>query len=113
MNHATVAAQAIRFRLSIVRRPLFDAETLDINAMAAAAVTAAQPEVDAALRQIATAWLEAGLPWHALARPWTATAARALRGRSDFIDALDVVVAAGLGPAGRSAANSRSRPAAA
>ena len=102
MNHAKVAAEAIRFRLSTIRRPLVDSETLDVEAMGAAAVTAGRPEVDTALRIIATAWRRAGLDWDSLARPWGAEAAEAFRNRSDIIDAIDVIAAAAGSSSGRS-----------
>ena len=79
MNHARIAAEAIRFRISTIRRPLVSSETLDVDAMAAAAVTAASPEVDMALRVVATAWMQAGFDPEALVRPWTGEQAELFR----------------------------------
>ena len=92
MNHARIAAEAIRFRISTIRRPLVSSETLDVDAMAAAAVTAASPEVDMALRMVATAWMQAGFDAEALVRPWTGEQAELFRSRPDLIDAIDVIV---------------------
>lgn len=92
MNHARIAAEAIRFRISTIRRPLVSSETLDVDAMAAAAVTAASPEVDMALRVVATAWMQAGFDPEALVRPWTAEQAELFKRRPDLIDAIDVIV---------------------
>ena len=97
MNHARVAAEAIRFRLSTIRRPLVDSETLDVDAMAVASITAGSPDVEAALRLIATAWREAGLDMEALGQPWEGRAAELLRSRVDLIDAIDVIVAGASG----------------
>ena len=97
MNHARVAAEAIRFRLSTIRRPLVNSETLDVDAMAVASITAGSPDVEAALRLIATAWREAGLDMEALGQPWEGRAAELLRSRVDLIDAIDVIVAGASG----------------
>lgn len=94
MNHAQIATEAIRFRISTIRRPLMDAETLDVEAMGTAAVSAGRPEVDAALRKVATAWRQAGLDSDSLARPWGPEVAEEFRNRSDIIDAIDVIAAA-------------------
>ena len=92
MNHARIAAEAIRFRISTIRRPLVSSETIDVDAMAAAAVTAASPEVDAALRVIATAWQRAGFEPEELIQPWRGEQAEYFRSRHDLIDTIDVIV---------------------
>ena len=92
MNHARIAAEAIRFRISTIRRPLVSSETLDVDAMAAAAVTAASPEVDRALRIVATAWLQAGFAPESLVQPWKGAQAEYFRTRPELIDAIDVIV---------------------
>ena len=102
MNHAKVATEAIRFRLSTIRRPLVDSETIDVEAMGAASVTADNPEVDAALRRIATEWQRAGLDWDALARPWGAEAVELFKNRKDIIDDIDVIARGAGTAAGRS-----------
>ncbi len=92
MNHTRIAAEAIRFRISTIRRPLVDSEAVDVEAMASAAVTAATPEVDQALRILATEWQRAGFEPEALVRPWQGEQAEYLRSRPDLIDAIDVIV---------------------
>ncbi len=92
MNHARIAAEAIRFRISTIRRPLVSSETVDVDAMAAAAITAAAPEVDQALRIVATAWQRAGFEPEALAKPWTGEQADYVKSRPDLIDAIDTIV---------------------
>lgn len=92
MNHSRIAAEAIRFRITTIRRPLVDSETIDVEAMAAASVAAGVPEVDASLRQIATAWRQAGFDIEALGRPWTGEAAEFFRSRPELIDAIDLIV---------------------
>ena len=92
MNHARIAAEAIRFRISTIRRPLVSSETVDVDALAAAAITAACPEVDQALRVVATAWQRAGFEPEALVQPWTGEQAEYFRSRPDLIDAIDLIV---------------------
>ncbi len=92
MNHARIAAEAIRFRISTIRRPLVSSETIDVDAMAAAAVTAASPEVDSALRVIATAWQRAGFDPEELIEPWRGEQAEYFRSRPELIDLIDVIV---------------------
>ncbi len=97
MNHTRIAAEAIRFRISTIRRPLVTSETVDVEAMAVAAVTAASPEVDSALRVIATAWQRAGFAPEELVQPWTGEQAEYFRGRPELIDLIDVIVGGAAG----------------
>lgn len=97
MNHTRIAAEAIRFRISTIRRPLVTSETVDIDAMATAAVTAASPEVDSALRVIATAWQRAGFDPDELIQPWKGEQAEYFRNRPDLIDLIDVIVRGAAG----------------
>ena len=76
-------------------------ETVDVDALAAAAITAASPEVDAALRIVATAWRQAGFEPEALVQPWRGEQAQFFRSRPELIDAIDVIV---RGAAGSTAA---------
>ena len=92
MNHTRIAAEAIRFRISTIRRPLVSSETIDVDAMAAAAVAAASPEVDSALRVIATAWQRAGFDPEELSEPWRGEQAEYFRSRPELIDLIDVIV---------------------
>ena len=92
MNHTRIAAEAIRFRISTIRRPLVSSETIDVEAMAAAALTAASPEVDSALRVIATAWQRAGFDPEEMIEPWRGEQAEYFRGRPELIDLIDVIV---------------------
>lgn len=101
MNHTRIAAEAIRFRISTIRRPLVSSETVDVDAMAVAAVTAASPEVDSALRVIATTWRRAGFDPAELTQPWNGEQAEYFRSRPELIDLIDVIV---RGAAGSTAA---------
>ena len=92
MNHTRIAAEAIRFRISTIRSLLVSSETVDVEAMAAAAVTAATPEVDQALRIVATAWQRAGFEPEDLVRPWKGEQVDYFRSQPDLIDAIDVIV---------------------
>ena len=92
MNHTRIAAEAIRFRISTIRRPLVNSGAVDVDAMAAAAITAATPEVAQALRLVANAWQRAGFEPEDLVQPWKAEQADYFRSRPDLIDAIDVIV---------------------
>jgi hypothetical protein len=95
MNHAQIATEALRFRLTMVRRTASDEREWDLDAMAAASVTAAEPEVDGAIRQIATAWIRSGFDPDDLTRPWTGgRIERLFSQRPDLVDALDAIVRA-------------------
>lgn len=88
-----IAAEAIRYRLHLVRGPLVSTTDWDIEAMAGATVAAAEPAVDGAIRRIATAWVRAGLPAEGLCRPWECPEARTLfHDNPELIDALDDIV---------------------
>lgn len=97
MNHTAIAAEAIRFRISTIRRPLVSSETVDVQAMAAAAVTAGSPEVDSAMRMVATAWMQAGFEPEELVRPWTGEQAEYFRNRPELIDQIDAIVRGAAG----------------
>ena len=93
MNHAQIATEALRYRLATVRGPLVDDRSWDLEAMAAASVTAAEPEVDGAIRRIATAWVRSGFDAEDLTRPWTDPRIGRLFARQpDLVDALDAIV---------------------
>ena len=92
MNHARIAAEAIRFRISTIRHPLVSSGAVDVDAMASAAVTAAAPDVDQALRIVATAWQRAGFEPEALVQPWKGEQATYFKSRPELIDAIDVIV---------------------
>ena len=93
MNHARITAEAIRYRLDLVRGPLVTVTDWDIETMAGATVAAADPDVDSAIRRIATAWIRAGLPAEGLGKPWACPEARALfEANPHLVDALDDIV---------------------
>lgn len=93
MNHTRIAAEALRYRLALVRRPLVDDSEWDLEQMASQSVTAADPRVDSAIRRLATAWVRAGLHPDALCETWRGDAVDDLfRRRPDLVDALDDIV---------------------
>ncbi len=93
MNHAKIAAEALRYRLNLVRGSLVSIDELDLEQMASVTIAAAEPAVDGAIRRIATAWTRAGLPADALCRPWECPEARALfNANPDLVDALDDIM---------------------
>ena len=54
MNHASLAREALRFRLSSVHRAL-DPARFDLDGAAAFAVSCGDPVVDSAIRRVGTA----------------------------------------------------------
>lgn len=93
MNHTRITAEALRYRLNLVRGPLVDDAEWDLERMAGRSVAAADPQVDAAIRRIATAWVRAGLRPEALCEPWEGIEVDALfHGAPDLVDALDDIV---------------------
>ena len=92
MSPTRIAAEAIRFRISTIRRPLLNSETVDVDAVAAAAVASASPEVAQALRIVATAWQRAGFESEDLVKPWRGEQANYFKSRPELIDAIDTIV---------------------
>jgi len=93
MNHTRIAAQAIRYRLDLVRNSMLDPDPDEIELMAGATVAAAEPSVDSAIRRIATAWLEAGIEPELLCQRWRRPAVdRLFHANPCLIDALDDIM---------------------
>jgi hypothetical protein len=94
VNHAKIAAEALRFRMATLQDPIVDPTRFDIDGAAAFAVTCGDPTVDSAIRRLGTAWVRAGLDPVDICLPWRdADARRLLRsGGPDLIDALDDIV---------------------
>jgi len=93
VNHATIAAEALRYRLKLVRGPLVSIDEFDLEHMAGKTIAAAEPAVDGAIRRIATAWTRAGLSAEGLCRPWEGPEAHALFSTNpELIDALDDIM---------------------
>ena len=93
MNHASLAREALRFRLSSVHRAL-DPARFDLHGAAAFAVSCGDPVVDSAIRRVGTAWLRAGLEPDSIVEPWSEIDGNRLLecGGFDVIDALDDIV---------------------
>jgi len=93
VNHARIAAEALRYRLELLEVPPRARAEYDLDAMAGATVAAADPTVDGALRRIATAWTRAGLDPERLCERWACPETRALfEAKPDLIDALDDIL---------------------
>lgn len=98
MNHTRIAAQAIRYRLELVRNPMLDPDPAQLLQMAGATVAAAEPSVDSAIRRIATAWIDAGIEPELLCQRWNTPAVDHLfRANPLLIDALDDIVRVATG----------------
>lgn len=94
VNHARIAAEALRFRLATLQDTIVDARRFDVDRAAACAVGCADPDIDAAIRRLGTAWVRAGLDPARMCEPWLADDAELLlaTGGSTVIDALDDIV---------------------
>ena len=93
MNHAMIAAEALRYRMKLVQSPLVQDDKWNIEELAVASVTAADPQVDGAIRRIAESWIKAGLEPTHLCVPWSGPKVEELfESRPDLIDALDDIL---------------------
>jgi hypothetical protein len=96
VDHARIAAEALRFRISTLQHALVDPDRFDVDGAAAFAVTCCDPVVDGAIRRLGTAWVRAGLEPTRMSEPWRASDGRRLLeyGGTQIIDALDDIVRA-------------------
>ena len=102
MNHARIAAEALRFRLGTFASGTADQgngatpHDSGFNATEAGEILAAcgDPGVDSALRLLGETWQAAGLPVSTMDRPWSAGDAARLRtvGGVRLLDTLDELV---------------------
>ena len=93
MNHTLIAAEALRYRLNLVRGTVVSGDDWDLEQMAGDSVAAADPNVDSAIRKIATAWVRAGIDPLLLCQPWTNAAVDELfAAQPQLVDALDDIV---------------------
>ncbi len=95
MNHARIAAEALRFRLGTLSESNGD-DTSPVDTSEAGEILAAcgDPRVDSALRMLGDTWREAGLEPTTIDRPWTAGDTARLRtvGGMQLLDTLDQLV---------------------
>ncbi len=94
MNNTLVAVQAIRFRISTIRRPLLSDETVNVETLANNAVLSPDPRVAQALRMLAAAWNQAAFDPEDMIKPWKAEHVEHFKGRPELIDAIDVIIRA-------------------
>lgn len=93
MNHTRITAEALRYRLNLVRGPLVHDSDWDLEHMAGACVAAGDPTVDTAIRQVATAWTRAGLDPRRLCDQWDGNDVDQLfADHVELVDALDDIV---------------------
>jgi len=93
VNHTRIAAEAIRYRLDLVRSPLIHLTPEEVERMAGDTVAAAEPLVDIAIRRIATAWIDAGINPELLCNTWDRPAVRCLfEDNPQLVDALDDII---------------------
>ena len=93
MNHTRIAAEALSYRLRMVRRPLVQGDEWDLECMAGRTVAAGDPVVDGAIRRLATAWIDAGLEPTHLCVSWQHPTVDALfSDNPHLVDALDDIL---------------------
>ena len=94
MNHARITEQALRYRNAMVADS-YTAGRFDPAEVAIIAVECADPAIDTAIRQIATAWLDAGLELDRLTEVWVgADIDKVFHGNVDLLDAMDNIIRA-------------------
>lgn len=94
MNHARITEQALRYRNAMVADS-FTAGRFDPAEAACIAVECADPAIDTAIRQIATAWMGAGLAVDRLPEVWAGSDVDALfHGNASLLDAMDNIIRA-------------------
>ncbi len=96
MNHARIAAEALRFRLGTLADSAGRGTIEPVDTSAAGEMLAAcgDPGVDSALRVLGDTWRAAGLEPSTIDRPWSAGDAARLRtvGGVALLDTLDQLV---------------------
>lgn len=94
MNHARITEQALRYRNAMVADS-YTAGRFDPAEVAIIAVECADPAIATAIRQIATAWLDAGLELDRLTEVWVgADIDKVFHGNVDLLDAMDNIIRA-------------------
>ena len=102
MNHAQVAAQALRYRFCSIHGRAPDPNAYDVDAAASRAVTCGDPVVDSAIRRLVSALSAAGVEPSSLIEPWERPEVTAVfTARPELLDLVDEIVhQAPLQPAG-------------
>lgn len=72
MNHALIAAEALRFRYGSIQGASKPCASLDVDSAAARAVACADPVIDSAIRRLVTTLVAAGVEPSRLVEPWDA-----------------------------------------
>jgi len=95
MNHARIAAEALRFRLGTLSEPSGNGNpAVDTSEAGEILAACGDPGVDSALRMLGDTWRAAGLEPTTIDRPWTAGDTARLRtvGGVKLFDTLDQLV---------------------
>lgn len=94
MNHASITEQALRYRNAMVADS-FTAGRFDPVEASCIAMDCQDPAIDTAIRQIATAWLSAGLAPDRLTEVWVGADIDAVfHGNAALLDAMDNIIRA-------------------
>ena len=102
MNHAQVAAQALRYRFCSIHGRAPEPSSYDAEAVASRAVTCGDPVVDSAIRRLVSALSAAGVEPSSLVEPWERPEVAAVfTARPELFDLVDEIAHhAPLQPAG-------------
>ena len=94
VNHALITEQALAYRNRMVADS-FTAGRFDPKDVAALAVECADPVIDTAIRRIATAWVDSGLPPEQLGTTWEGPAVdNIFHNDVTLLDAMDDIIKA-------------------
>ncbi len=94
MNHALITEQALAYRNRMVADS-YTAGRFDPRDVATIAVECADPVVDTAIRRIATAWVNSGLPAQELTSTWEGQAVDEIfHNDVSLLDAMDDIIRA-------------------
>ena len=92
MNHAMIAAQALRFRYRSIHGGSADCSGLDLESWANRAVACADPEIDSAIRQLVSTLVVAGVDADRLVDSWDCPeVAPHFRTRPELLDLVDTI----------------------
>ena len=92
MNHIRIATQALRYRQATISDS-YSQSRFDPEAIATVAVECGDPIIDAAIRQLGTAWIRAGIDPDQITAPWYGPRVDALFANDPtLLDALDDII---------------------
>ena len=94
MNHARIAGEALKFRISTLSPNVSITQNVDTGEAGKLLAACGDPDVDKAIRALGDTWRKAGLPSESIGETWTEEQVSALRktGGYELLDTLDELV---------------------